>query len=286
MPIPHLPYGRTGHLSSRVIFGAAALSRVDQDIADRALEVLLAHDINHIDVAASYGDAELRVAPWLKQHPDRFFLATKTDQRQAGPAREQLERSLQRLGVDHVDLWQMHNLSDPIQWDIALSPGGVIDAMVQAREEGLVRYLGITGHGTQVAAAHRRSLSRFDFDSVLLPYNYLTMQIPYYAENFNALQETCRERGAAVQTIKSLGYRPWSGRERTASTWYEPLSDPADIETAVHWALGREGIFVITTGDVNILPRFLDAAERFETTPSDEAMQALVERTAMEPLFV
>lgn len=286
MPIPHLPYGRTGHLSSRVIFGAAALSRVDQDTADRALEVLLAHDINHIDVAASYGDAELRVAPWLKEHPERFFLATKTDQRQAGPAREQLERSLQRLGVDHVDLWQMHNLSDPIQWDIALSPGGVIDAMVQAREEGLVRYLGITGHGTQVAAAHRRSLSRFDFDSVLLPYNYLTMQIPYYAENFNALQETCRERGAAVQTIKSLGYRPWSGRERTASTWYEPLSNPADIETAVHWALGREGIFVITTGDVHILPQFLDAAERFESAPSDDAMQALVERTAMEPLFV
>jgi aryl-alcohol dehydrogenase-like predicted oxidoreductase len=286
MPIPHLPYGRTGNLSSRVIFGAAALSRVDQDTADRALDVLLEHDINHIDVAASYGDAELRVAPWHTRHPGHFSVATKTDQRQAGPAREQLERSLQRLGVDHVDLWQMHNLSDPIQWDIALSPGGVIDAMVQAREEGLVRYLGITGHGTQVAAAHRRSLGRFDFDSVLLPYNYLTMQIPYYAENFNALQETCRERGAAVQTIKSLGYRPWSGRERTASTWYEPLSDPADIELAAHWALGREGIFVITTGDVNILPLFLDAAERFETPASDAAMQAMVERAAMEPLFV
>ncbi|MGE0686141.1 MAG: aldo/keto reductase [Dehalococcoidia bacterium] len=286
MPIPHLPFGRTGHLSSRVIFGAAALSRVDQDTADRTLEVLLAHDINHIDVAASYGDAELRVAPWLQRHPDHFFLATKTNERTAAAAREQLERSLERLGVDHVDLWQMHNLSDPIQWDVALSPGGVIDAMVQAREEGLVRYLGITGHGAQVAAAHRRSLTRFDFDSVLLPYNYLTMQLPYYAENFNALQETCRERGTAVQTIKSLGYRPWSGRERTASTWYEPLSDPVDIEQAVHWALGRDGIFVITTGDVNILPLFLDAAERYETPTSDAAMQALVERTAMEPLFV
>jgi aryl-alcohol dehydrogenase-like predicted oxidoreductase len=286
MPIPHLPFGRTGHLSSRVIFGAAALSRVDQDTADRALDVLLQHDINHIDVAASYGDAELRVAPWLQRHPGHFFLATKTDQRQAAPAREQLERSLERLGVNHVDLWQMHNLSDPIQWDIALSPGGVIEAMVQAREEGLVRYLGITGHGTQVAATHRRSLTRFDFDSVLLPYNYLTMQIPYYAENFNALQETCRERNVAVQTIKSLGYRPWSGRERTASTWYEPLSNPADIETAVHWALGREGIFVITTGDVNILPLYLDAAERFETPVPDSEMQALVDRAAMEPLFV
>jgi aryl-alcohol dehydrogenase-like predicted oxidoreductase len=286
MPIAHLPYGRTGHLSSRVIFGAAALSRVDQETADRALDVLIDHDINHIDVAASYGDAELRVAPWLKRYPDRFFLATKTGERLAGPARAELERSLQRLGVDHVDLWQMHNLSDPIQWDIALSPGGVIDAMVQARDEGLVRFLGITGHGAQVAAAHRRSLTRFDFDSVLLPYNYLTMQLPYYRENFDALQATCVERGTAVQTIKSLGYRPWSGRERTASTWYEPLQDPADIEMAVHWALGREGIFVITTGDVNVLPKFLDAAEGYTTPTPDAAMQALVERAAMEPLFV
>src|SRR5437762_10338909 len=204
MPIPLLPFGRTGHHSTRVIFGAAALSRVSQDVADRALDVLLEHGINHIDVAASYGDAELRVAPWLKRHPDQFFLATKTGERRAGPAREELERSLERLGVDHVDLWQFHNLSDPIQWDTALSPGGAIEAAVQARQEGLVRSIGVTGHGTQVAATHRRSLARFDFDSVLLPFNFLTMQIPYYAEHFNGLQATCQERGTAVQTIKSL----------------------------------------------------------------------------------
>ena len=286
MTIPQLPFGRTGHLSSRIIFGAAALSRVGQEVADRTLDVLLEHGVNHIDVAASYGDAELRVAPWLQRMPGHFFVATKTNERSSTLAREQLERSLERLGVDHVDLWQMHNLSDPIQWDVALSPGGVLDAAIQAKQEGLVRFIGITGHGTQVAATHRRSLERFDFDSVLLPYNYLTMQIPYYAENFDALQATCRERNVAVQTIKSLAYRPWSGRDRTASTWYEPLSEQQDIDRALHWALGRDGIFVITTGDVDTLPRFLDAAERFERPASDAEMQAMVDRLAMVPLFV
>jgi aryl-alcohol dehydrogenase-like predicted oxidoreductase len=286
MTIPTTAFGRTGHRSTRIIFGAASLSRVSQDDADRTLDTLLAHGINHIDVAASYGDAELRVAPWLKRLPDQFFLATKTGERTAQAARDELYRSLDRLGVDHVDLWQLHNLSDPIQWDRALSPGGAIDAAVEAREQGLVRYIGVTGHGTQVAATHRRSLQRFDFDSVLLPYNFLTVQTPYYRENFDALQATCAERNAAVQTIKSLAYRPWMGRERTASTWYEPLSDPSDIELAVHWALGREGIFVISTGDIHVLPRLLDAAERFEQPTTDDQMRTLVARLEMEPLFV
>jgi aryl-alcohol dehydrogenase-like predicted oxidoreductase len=286
MTIPLLPFGRTGYLSSRIIFGAAGLGRVTQDVADRTLDVLLEHGINHIDVAASYGDAELRVAPWLKRDPGHFFIATKTSERRVEPAREELERSLTRLGVDHVDLWQLHNLSDPIQWDTALSPGGVVDAAVRAREEGLIRFIGVTGHGTQVAATHRRSLTRFDFDSVLLPYNYLTMQNAYYAENFDALQATCNERSIAVQTIKSIAYRPWMGRERTAATWYEPLEEPHDIERALHWALGRMGVFVISVGDVEILPHFLAAAERFETATSDSEMQALVGRLAMEPLFV
>src|SRR5919201_3167166 len=165
MPIPLLPFGRTGHQSTRIIFGAAALGRVSQDVADRALDVLLEHEINHIDVAASYGDAELRVAPWLKRYPNRFFLATKTGKRRANEAREELQRSLDRLGVGHVDLWQLHNLSDAIEWDTALSPGGAIDAAVEAREQGLVRWIGVTGHGTQIAATIRRSLAWFDFDS-------------------------------------------------------------------------------------------------------------------------
>src|ERR1700716_3317875 len=161
MPIQLLPFGRTGHQSTRIVFGAAALGSVSQDVADRTLDVLLEHDINHIDVAASYGDAELRIAPWLKRYPDRFFLATKTGKRRAAEAREELHQSLERLGVDHVDLWQLHNLSDPIEWDTALSPGGVIEAAVEARAEGLVRFIGVTGHGSQIAAKHRRRLQRF-----------------------------------------------------------------------------------------------------------------------------
>src|SRR5438874_13126955 len=203
MPIPLLPFGRTGHMSTRIIFGAAALGRVSQDVADQALEVLLKHEINHIDAARSYGDAELRIAPWLKRYPDRFFLATKTGKRRADEAREELHQSLDRLGVDHVDLWQLHNLSDPIEWDTALSPGGAIEAAVEAREQGLVRAIGVTGHGAQIAATHRRSLQRFDFDSVLLPYNFITMQNPYFAENFEAVAATCRERRTAVQTSKA-----------------------------------------------------------------------------------
>ena len=286
MPIPLLPFGRTGHQSTRIIFGAAALGRVSQDVADRALDVLLEHDINHIDVAASYGDAELRVAPWLKRYPNRFFLATKTGKRRANEAREELQRSLDRLGVDHVDLWQLHNLSDPIEWDTALSPGGAINAAIEARTQGLVRAIGVTGHGAQIAATHRRSLQRFDFDSVLLPYNFITLQSAYYRENFYALKATCQERNAAVQTIKSLAYRPWMGRERTTTTWYQPLEDQSEIDVALHWALGEPGIFVISTGDVNLLPRVLDAAERFEARPGDADVQRMVERLQMEPLFV
>jgi len=286
MAIARASFGRTNHQSSRVIFGAAALGSVSQDVADRTLEVLHAHGINHIDVAASYGDAELRVRPWLRGRRDSFFLATKTGERRAPQAREELHRSLDRLGVDQVDLWQLHNLSDPIEWDTALSPGGAIEAAVQAREQGLVKWIGVTGHGAQIAANHRRSIARFDFDSVLLPYNFVSMQSPYYAENFEALVDACAERGTAVQTIKSIALRPWSGRERTRSTWYQPLEEQADIDLAVSWVLGRPGVFLNTVGDVDLLPRVLDAAERFEKRPDDGAMRALIERSKTEPLFV
>jgi aryl-alcohol dehydrogenase-like predicted oxidoreductase len=286
MAIEQIPFGRTGHPSTRTLFGAAALSAVDQSTADRTLDVLLKYGVNHIDTAANYGDAELRIAPWLKREPGHFFVATKTGARKAKEAREELHRSLERLGVDHVDLWQLHNLADPIDWDNALSPGGVIEAAVEARSEGLVRYIGVTGHGAQIAANHRRSLERFDFDSVLLPYNFITMKLPYYAENFNALVATCRERNAAVQTIKSIAMRPWQSREHTRATWYQPLESQTDIDLAVWWVLGRPGVFLNTAGDVNLLPMVLDAASRFEKQPDDAAMDDLITRSAQEPLFV
>ena len=279
------PFGRTGHRSSRTIFGAAALSQVTQSAADRTLDVLLQYGVNHLDTAAGYGDSELRIAPWLKREPGRFFLATKTGERKADAAREQLHRSLERLGVDHVDLWQLHSLADPIEWDTAISPGGAIEAAVEARDQGLVKFIGVTGHGIQIAAGHRRSLARFDFDSVLLPYNVVTMREPYYAENFEALARTCAERQVALQTIKSIALRPWLGREHTRTTWYEPLEEQSDIDLAVWWVLGRPGVFLNTVGDIELLPRVLDAASRFDKRPTEEAMTALVERSRLEPLF-
>lgn len=286
MTIAKLPFGRTGHMSTRTLFGAASLGSVTQAEADQTLEVLLKYGVNHIDVAASYGDAELRIAPWLKQYRSQFFLATKTGERTSQKAFEELQRSLERMGVDYIDLWQFHNLADPIDWDVALSTGGVIEAAIEAKKQGLIRAIGITGHGTQIAATHRRSLERFDFDSVLLPCNYVTLQNPYYAENFNALLETCKQRNIAVQTIKSIAYKPWSSAEKTRSVWYAPLEEQADIDRSVNWVLGHPNIFLNTVGDIHLLPRVLDAASRFEQPTPDEAMAQMVSRLGMQPLFV
>src|SRR5919205_1288509 len=284
--VPKAPFGSTGHESSRVVFGAAALSEVSQEVADRALDHLLEHGVNHIDVAADYGDAELRVAPWLRSHPDTFFLATKTGERTYQGARDEIRRSLDRLGVDSVDSIQLHNLVDVIEWDTALSEGGALQAAVEARDEGLVRFIGVTGHGLSVPEMHRRSLERFPFDSVLAPYNHVQMQDPRYADRFEALAAVCRERNVALQTIKSLAHPRWDGRAKTASTWYEPLREQPDIDLAVHWVLGRPEAFLLTTGDVEILPRLLDAAERFERRPPETEMATLADRREITPLFV
>jgi len=278
--IERAPFGATGHESSRVIFGAAALGDVSKADADRALELVLEHGINHIDVAFSYGDAELRIANWLKSDHE-FFLATKTGERTYAAAREQIRRSLDRLGVDHVDSIQLHNLCDVIEWDIALSPGGALEACLEARDEGLVRFIGVTGHGLSIPNMHQRSLGRFDFDSVLCPYNWVQMQDPRYAETFNGLAQICKERDVALQTIKSLAYKPWEGRAKTASTWYEPLQDQAEIDLAVSWVLADPQVFLLTTGDVDVLPKLLDAAERAGERPSDEQMS----RLEFAPLF-
>lgn len=222
--IARAPFGRTGHLSSRTIFGAAA--------------------------------------------------------------RDELHRSLERLRTDHVDLWQLHNLVDEREWAVALGPGGALEAAVEARAEGLVRFIGVTGHGVEVAARHRASLERFAFDSVLLPYSFVMMQNPRYAAEFEALAAVCAERGVALQTIKAITRRPWSDGQGTCATWYEPLEDAEAIRLAVHWVLGRPDAFLNTVGDVALLPRVLEAAEAFARRPDDAAMQALVEREAMAPLFV
>ena len=284
--IPTHPFGRTGHASTRVIFGAAALSAVSQADADRTMDLVLEHGINHIDVAASYGEAEDRLAPWLQNHHDEVFLATKTGERTYQPAYDQIQRSLQRMRVDHVDLIQLHNLAKPEEWNVALGAGGALEAALRARDEGLVRFIGVTGHGAGIAEMHRRSLARFDFDAVLLPYNFPMMQNPRYAADFEALATLCLERNVAVQTIKAITKAPWGERPPTAATWYEPLRDQDAIERSVAWVLGRPGVFLNTVGDIHILPAVLDATARFESRPTDEEMHNLVARWEMAPMFV
>ena len=285
--IPRAPFGSTGHQSRRTLFGAAALSRVTQPEADRAFELLLEHDIDHIDVAASYGDAELRVAPWLARlGRDRFFVATKTGKRTYAEARDEIRRSLVRLGTDRLDLIQLHNLVAEDEWEIAFSKDGALRAATEARDAGLVRFIGVTGHGMTVARQHRRSLERFPFDSVLLPYNFTQMR-GRYAEDAEALIALCESRGVAIQTIKAITLGPWHGeRPATPTTWYEPLTEQEDIDLAVCWVLSRPGLFLNTVGDLGLLPKVLDAASRGGLKPADDVMADLVARREMTPFFV
>jgi len=285
--IERMPFGRTGHDSTRALFGAAALGGMKQERADRVLELLLQYGVNHIDTAASYGDSELRLAPWLAAHRRDFFVATKTGERTAKGAREQLHRSLERLGVDRVDLIQMHNLVDGAEWDVAMGPNGALDALVQARDEGLVRFIGVTGHGTRVAAMHLKSLERFPFDSVLAPYNFSMMAQPEYAADFEALAATCRERGVALQTIKAIARRRWrDGDDDKRFSWYMPLRDRDALRRAVCWVLSRPGVFLNTASDATLLPAILEAASGAIARPSDEALRRDTRDQGVEPLFV
>jgi aryl-alcohol dehydrogenase-like predicted oxidoreductase len=280
-------FGRTGHLSARAIFGSACLSRATEDDADRALELLLRYGINHIDTAPRYGEAELRIGRWMRYHRDRFFLATKMDQPRYQEACDQFSRSLERLQVDQVDLLQLHNLTDVVFRELIMGPGGALEFLIEAKEKGLTRFIGITGHGLQAARMHGQSLKRFkNFDAVLLPCNYLLMQIPDYAGEFNRLLDHCKEQEIAVQTIKSAARRFWGDKARSHTTWYEPLTDAEAITKCVHWVLGRPDLFLVTTGDIQVLPKVLEAAATFTSSPSDEEMAAVVRSQGMEPVFV
>jgi aryl-alcohol dehydrogenase-like predicted oxidoreductase len=283
--VPRAPFGSTGHESSRCIFGAAALGRVTEAESLAALDLVLSTGVNHIDTAASYGDSELRLRPWLRDHRAGFFLATKTGERAYGPARESIRRSLDRMGVDRVDLIQLHNLVHPDEWDAALGPGGALEAAIEARDEGLVRFIGVTGHGLTVACMHLRSLERFAFDAVLLPYNVAIMRDAAYAADFERLLDVCADRGVAVQTIKGITRGPWGSKPPSAGTWYEPLTEPDDIDLAVWWVLGRS-VFLNTVGDLELLPHVLDAGRRFSTRPADGEMEELRARLQLSSLFV
>jgi len=280
------PFGRTGHTSTRALFGAYALSKATQTDAAHVLDMLMEYGVNHIDTAPMYGNAEKCIGQWLEKHRGDFFIATKTRKRAYQGAWDDLRRSLDRLRVDYVDLWQMHGLTNPAGWEKAMGPGGALEAFIEARDKGLVRFLGVTGHGSKAPAMHKQSLERFDFDTVLLPYSYWLMQRPRYAADFDALVGLCRKRNVAIQTIKSIARRPWDDQPKMYNTYfYEPLETQDAIDKSVQWALGLMDSFLITAGDMQLLPKMLEAASRFEKRPSEPEMSAMVDEFDIQPIF-
>lgn len=263
------------------------MSAMRQEKADQLLEVLLEYEINHIDVAASYGDAELRVAPWMARHRDRFFLATKTGERSGDGARASLERSLARMGVDRVDLIQLHNLVEEEEFATAHGRGGAVEALARARDEGLVRFIGVTGHGLRIAGMHLRSLDRFDLDAVLLPYSYVLSREESYRADFEAVLEVAGERGVAVQTIKSVARRRWEHEGSGGHSWYEPLRDGEAVARAVRFVLSTPGVFLNSSSDATVLRPILDAASGPDAAvaPPESELSADVESLAIRPLF-
>lgn len=279
------PFGATGFESSRILFGAAALAAMKPARVEATLALIEREGVNHIDTAAGYGDSELNLAGWLAGHRDGIFLATKTADRTGAEARASLERSLERMGVDHVDLIQLHNLVDQEGWQTAMGKGGALEALVQARDEGLTRFIGVTGHGTWAPSMHRRSLDVFPFASVLCPYNFSMMAQPDYAADFEALAAICRERDVALQTIKSIARRRWQADEGPKFSWYEPLTDADAIRRAVHWVLSRDDVFLNSSSDARLLEPTLAAAREIEARPSDEQMRGDASTFSVEPLF-
>lgn len=288
--IPQAPFGRTGHRSTRVIFGAAALGAMSQERADATMAQVDSWGINHIDTAASYGDSEPRLAPWLARHRDRVFLATKTGERDGDGARSSLERSLERMGVDHVDLVQLHNLVEPDDLTTVFATGGAVEALAAARDEGLVSHIGVTGHGLRIARAHLTSLERFDFASVLFPVNFVLMEQPGYRADVEELLEVCADRGVAVQTIKSVARGRWSPEVSRRFSWYEPLTDPEAIARAVRYVLAVPSMFLNTTSDARLLEHVVAGAwvaDRGATVeaPAPDELRSDVETYGITALF-
>ena len=285
--LPMMGFGRTGHSSTRVIFGAAALGGMSQSRADSTLERVRGWGINHIDTAASYGESEDRLKPWLAAHRNEIFLATKTGERSGSAARAGLERSLERMGVDSVDMIQLHNLVEESEWHTAFAANGAVAALADARDEGLVAHIGVTGHGLRIAGMHRRSLDEFDFASVLLPVNHSLMAEPDYRRDVDDLLAVCRERNVAVQTIKSIAKGRWTDPAARKFSWYEPLTDHGAIGRATRWVLGDPQVFLNTTSDTRLLEPIVAAAQMADAAPrpTEAEMRADEIEFGISPLF-
>ena len=285
--IDRLAFGSTGHASSRVIFGAAALAAMSQSRADTTLAQIHDADINHIDTAASYGESEVRLHDFLQDHRDDFFLATKTGERNGSAARAQLETSLERMGVDHVDLIQLHNLVEPDQWETAFADDGAVKALFAAVDEGLAGAVGVTGHGLRIPTMHLRSLDEAPFASVLFPWNHSLAESAAYRADVDALIDVCVERRVAMQTIKSVSRRRWDGSyDGPKFAWYEPLAPGDAFARAIEFVLADPRLFLNTSSDARLLDAILQAVAAHDGTAPDAAQ---LERDRAEegiiPLF-
>lgn len=265
-------FGRTGHMSTIVIFGAFAVGQVDQREADATMELLMAHGVNHIDVAPSYYDAESRIGPWLEKYRDRFFVGCKTQLRSQAAAWDELHQSLGRLRIDAFDLFQLHAVTTREELDQCFAPGGSLEAILKAREQGLTRYVGITSHGLRTPAVLLEALRRFDFDSLLFPLNFTLWANEDYRHDLQTLLETAADRDVGTMVIKAWAERPWGDTEQKYHTWYEPFDRPDMMEQALRFALTQPVTGAISAGDARLVPAILAAAERFE--PMDVAEQS------------
>jgi len=278
-------FGRTGHASTLAIFGAAALYNADEARAERAIKLIMDAGVNHIDAAASYGNAEVLLGPWMRQERKRFFLGSKTEQRGSAGAREELERSLELLQTDHLDLHQIHAVTEMAALDAATGPNGALEAMVRAREEGLIRFIGVTGHGVRAPEIFLEALRRFAFDSVLFPVSFVLYANPEYRREAQELLRVCREKNVGVMAIKAVTRGPWGSKPKIYDPWYEPFDDARMIQQATNFALSQEITGVCTVSDVDLLPLQLEACERFAPMSMPE-QEALVGRAGeFEPLF-
>ncbi len=278
-------FGRTGHMSTLAIFGAAAFWEIDQERADQTLQLILEHGINHVDVAPSYGQAEERVGPWLSRHREHLFLGCKTMERTREGAAAELRRSLEKLHVEAFDLYQIHAITTLEELDAVTREGGALEALREARQAGLTRFIGITGHGVDSPAIFLEALQRFDFDSILFPVNFIQYANPVYRRNAEELLRECRARDVGVMAIKSISRGPWGDREHTHTTWYRPFEDPEHIQQAVNFALSQEVTGICTAGDTHVLPSVLEACENFTPLTNEEQEALIATAGQFEPLF-
>ena len=278
-------FGRTNHMSTVAIFGGAALGSVSQQIADIAIEQVIAAGVNHVDIAPSYGNAEERMAPWLKQERQRFFLGCKTTERTKKGAAEEMQRSLKRLGVEYFDLYQFHAVTTFEELDQITRPGGALEAFQEARTAGLTRFIGITGHGALAPSIYLEALRRIDLDTVLFPINFVQYANPAYRQASEELLAECRSRDVGTMVIKSIAHGPWGEQPRTHDTWYKPFTEAAVIQKAVNFALSQDVTGLCTAGDVQVLPLVLQACENYRPLTGAEQEALIAKAGEFQPLF-